>query len=369
MDEREVNIVPWYSETGECDDVVVSSRVRLARNLANFPFPSHFKSDDSMRVQALVFDAFSNMRKSLGYHLIDCRLLDEKGRRILEERGVLKTQSELENQAAGSETGLIMSTDGRIACAVNSGDHLRLSCFSAGLSVRSAHFECAKVDDELQDKLQFVSSSDFGYLTSFFCNTGSGMRLSARIHIPSLLRAGRISSLSDTLFENGIALNPLYQFSAQQNPAPSFFTIFTMSAMNGTEIDQIASFEAACRSIVESERKISADFADNKSIVVRNSVIRSYSAAKTSLLISYPEALGMISDLKFGRKIGLLQGIEDSTFCGLLYRVQDGHLTYLMDNGNFTFESDVSVNNRLKLDRLRAIVIQEELSNVSLRNI
>ena len=94
MDEREVNIVPWYSETGECDDVVVSSRVRLARNLANFPFPSHFKSDDSMRVQALVFDAFSNMRKSLGYHVIDCRLLDEKGRRILEERGVLKTQSE-----------------------------------------------------------------------------------------------------------------------------------------------------------------------------------------------------------------------------------------------------------------------------------
>ncbi len=77
----------------------------------------------------------------------------------------------------------------------------------------------------------------------------------------------------------------------------------------------------------------------------------------------------MISDLKFGRKIGLLQGIEDNTFCGLLYRVQDGHLTYLMDNGNFTFESDVSVNNRLKLDRLRAIVIQEELSNVSLRNI
>ena len=195
------------------------------------------------------------------------------------------------------------------------------------------------------------------------------MRLSARIHIPSLLRAGRISSLSDTLFENGIALNPLYHFSAQQNPAPSFFTIFTMSAMNGTEIDQIASFEAVCRSIVESERKISADFADNKSIVVRNSVIRSYSAAKTSLLISYPEALGMISDLKFGRKIGLLQGIEDNTFCGLLYRVQDGHLTYLMDNGNFTFESDVSVNNRLKLDRLRAIVIQEELSNVSLRNI
>ncbi|MGP1457705.1 MAG: hypothetical protein ACTTKL_00095 [Treponema sp.] len=368
---QEAGVLPWYSEDGECSDTIVSSRVRLARNLANFPFPAYFKSDDFLRVQALVFDAFGDRSKdsSFGYHVIDCRVLDENGRRILEERGVLKTQSELQTRALGSESGLVMSKDGRIACALNSGDHVRLSYFSTGLSVRRAHFECARVDSALQDKLQFVSTADFGYLTAYFCDAGSGMKISARIHIPSVLRAGRVSSLSDALAKSGLSLSPLYQFSAQMNPAPAFFTVATTSAAGGTEIDQIASFEAACRFIIETENKIAADFADYKSVVVRNAIIRAYSAAKTSLLISYPESLSMISDLKFGKKIGYLQGIDDNAFCGLLYRVQDGHLTYLMNNGNFTFENDLATNIQLKLDRLRAIIMQETLSNVALRNI
>lgn len=369
MAEHESGITPWYSEDGECGDTVVSSRVRLARNLANFPFPAYFKSDDFLRVQGLVFDAFGAMQNESPYHAIDCRVLDENGRRILEERGVLKTQRELQTRSLGSESGLVMSTNGRLACAVNSGDHLRLSCFFTGLSVRSAHFECGRIDSLLQDKLQFVSSAEFGYLTSFFCDAGSGMKISARIHIPSVFRAGRVSSLSEALAKSGLSLSPLFHFYSQINPAPAFFTVATKSAGSGTEIDQIASFEAACRFIVETENKIAAEFADNKSMVVRNAVIRAYSAAKTSLLISYPEALSMLSDLKFGKKIGHLQGIDDGTFSGLLYRIQDGHLTYLMNNGNFTFENDLAANIQLKLDRLRAIIIQEALSNVSLRNI
>ena len=170
---NEVNGLPWYSYDGQNRDVIISSRVRLARNLANFPFPAQFRGDDRERVQAIVFDAFSQMENAAGFHAIESASLSENSRQILEERGVIKPSAEKKACRLPSESGIVMSADGKICCPVNCSDHLHIARFSSGLDFRSSFEECRKIDAQLQKKLQFAASYDFGYLTAAMRNAGS----------------------------------------------------------------------------------------------------------------------------------------------------------------------------------------------------
>src|SRR5574344_587491 len=120
----------WYSDPGIDSDVVLSTRIRLARNLANFPFPENFKGDDCDRVQILVFDAFSHFTDPDSFEAVEVHHLDENGLKILTERGVV---------GMPTGTGIIMRSDGRAACNVNCIDHVRIASFVTGLDCNSAY--------------------------------------------------------------------------------------------------------------------------------------------------------------------------------------------------------------------------------------
>lgn len=361
---------PWYSMSGEDLDVVVSSKVRVARNLANFPFPEHFRNDDSARVQSLIFDSFSQLQQKnedMLFHAIVSSELDDDGRKLLEERGVLRPVNP--KTSSFFDTGVIMSLDGTTSASINYKDHLRLSSYRSGLSVRECFDTVFNIDAGLQNSLQFAASYDFGYLSAFLKDCGSGMKISARLHLPATILTGRLNNVVTYLDEYNLVIQPAFPDISQGSAAGSFYQISTSSSMKGSELDQLAEFEGACKFIAETERKISRDYADNKRTIVRNSVIRSYSLSKCSLLVSYREAVGLISDIKFGVDHGFLTGIEDSQLCGLLYRIQPAHLSFLLKDGNFQFENDISGDRRSMIDRLRALILQEAFEKISLGNL
>ena len=370
--ENNHNGLPWYACDGDSLDVVVSSRARLSRNLANFPFPARFRGDDEARVQTLIFDSFSQIQmnnEKFNFHALDTRTLDESGRRILEERGVLKPLIRHGDKTVVPETGVVMSMDGRSSTAINCGDHLRISYFLNGLAPRDCFDGCYKIDSELQKTLQFAASYDFGFLTASLLDAGSGLKLSARIHVPAAVYSGKLNLITDVVKQCGLKINPAFPMISQGSAAGCFFVIETTNAMKGSEIDQVAEFESACRCIVETERKILNEYADNKKTIVRNSVLRAFSISKFSLLISLREAVDIISDLMVGLKIGLISGIENSMLCGLLYRVQSGHLSYLLESGDFSFENDIRDDMRTKTDRIRALILQEAFEKITMGNV
>ena len=123
----------WYSYPGKENDVVLSTRVRLARNLASFPFPHAFRSDDAQRVKSLVFDSFSQMDSDQKYQSLAVKNLDPLGQRILSERGVISPET-----ASAPMAGVIVRNDGKIACTVNTCDHVRISAFVTGLNAQTA---------------------------------------------------------------------------------------------------------------------------------------------------------------------------------------------------------------------------------------
>lgn len=361
----------WYSLSGNDRDVVLSSRVRLIRNLANFPFPENFKNDDAERVKAIISDAFHKLENASLFHSINSSFLTSENRKILEERGVLKSDDELKSSNHLKEDAVILNYEGDFSAVINETDHLRLSSFKSGLSFRKCFENVKSLDDELQGFLQFAASYDFGYLTASVNDLGTGMKISALISIPAILKCGKLKDIVDYLKSKNAIIKPAFPYLLKDKSSPlsPYFLVSSLNCYPDSEVDKIASMEAICKYICEYERKILKDFADNYITVIKNDVVRSYSIARTSLLMTFFDALDVISNLQVGVRLNLVEGTDNDTLSSLVYRIQDGHLSYLIENNDFGFSEDVIKDRTLKIARLRAEILKESIENISLRKL
>lgn len=347
----------WYSVHSMEQDVVVSTRVRLARNLASFPFPSNFKNDDAGRVQNIIFDAFSKFENPDRYQLMALTELDANAEKILSERG-------LYNGSTG--TGLATTVDGVSACIVNDAEHVKISSFASGLNVKTPYQNCRNIDRELQKFVQFAASADFGYLNSNLFDTGSGMKVSLRLHLPALSYSGQMQEAVKTLAAKGFVFSDCFGVGSFFDSAVgAYYEIATSSCFDGNEIDQLALVTSAAKYICELERKKRDIFADNKSTVMHNIVVRAFALAKFSVLLTIRDCIDIISCLKWGVDMGFVAGVDDAELNSLLYRIQSGHLGYMLKTGNVSFEQDIENDGELKEQRLRAFVLKSVVEKIS----
>lgn len=355
-DEKNFSGDAWYNAKGLDDDVVVSTRVRLARNLASFPFPNNFRSTDSAQIQGLVFDSFNHFPDADAYQEVALEDLEPLGKKILSERGLLE-------ENAGS--GLVTRLDGVCACLINDTDHVRLSSFSTGLACEKAYFCAHEVDEKLQSTIQFAASYEFGYLTSSVHDVGSGMKCSLRLHLPSLSYNKKISDIFSLVRSKGLTIKDCYGAGNKSGSSlGEMYFLENLSSFNGNEIDQIAQITSIGKQIAELERKNRFEISKNFSTVVRDNIVRSYATAKTCVLIDLREALEIISTLKWGLDLGILSGLNDSDFSSMLYLIQNGHLEFLLRSAPFSFEKDIQDDFILKENRLRAIIMQKNLDKM-----
>ena len=346
------NASAWFAEPGKNDDVVISTRARLARNLADFPFSSKMTDDDRERVQALAYDAFSNQE---GWHFIDMSQISSPGRQILSDKNIIKDKCSAVVINYGDESS---------SCLVNESDHIKISAFVSGLDCEKVMEKVYKVDEFLQSKLQFAANIDFGYLTSHIKDCGTGLKFSIRIFIPSIVLSGQFESVVEMVRSKKLSIRPVFKSDQIADFSNCLFDIYTTSSAEGTELDQMAVIHSLVSVILKTERKIRSDFADNNPTVVLNFFKQSYARAMYSLLLSYEEAVSIISAVKWGLQLKLVKGISENELNGLYYRVKDGHLKYLCDNFAFTFEDDVKSSEVLQIKRLRTIVIQQAFEDI-----
>ena len=361
----------WYTEAGAENDVVLSSRIRLARNLANFPFPSRLRGNDGTRIKFIVTDVFNHMDNADDFQAICVKDLDSLGSRILDERGILS-----ESASAAGKTGdqaVILRKDGRLACTVNVTDHLHISSFASGLDFDRTVQEGRAVDALLQKQIQFAASYDYGFLTSSVMDAGSGMKLSIRVHLPSLSMLGRIRGAIQALSSSNVAFQASYGAGSggavcgnggSGTSLGSYYDIYTVDCQTGSEYDQIASIVAAGKKITELERLAREECGKTMESEVRNCLYRSIALARSSLFISLREGIDIVSGIKWGLDMKLVSGIDDAELYALLFRIQEGHLEYVLKNGSFTFEADVAGSKVKKEERLRAIIFQEAFSSI-----
>ncbi len=350
-------IETWYTMPGPYDDVVISTRVRLARNLADFPFIAKMSDDDKFRVNSLVYDAVAD---NPDVEVLDYKTFTQAARNILVEKNVLTDRD---------CTSVILDRNNSSSILVNETDHVKIAHFVPGLDCEKAMEVAYKMDEELQKKLQFAASYEFGYLTSHIKDCGTGMKISFRCFIPSIILEGRMAEIVDYIREKKFTLHsPYTNTECTGDFGNCIFDVITSSAAGGTELDQMAAIQSIGVFILQTERKIRQEFADNNPTIVLNFVKQAYAKLNYSLLLSYEEGVNIISAIKWGLLTGVVYGIEQNEVNALFLRTKDGHIKYLCDNYAFSFEEDVKKEEYLQIQRLRTIVIQQALEKLNFKD-
>jgi protein arginine kinase len=352
---------------------VLSTRLRLARNLASFPFPACERDDDGERVLSLIFDAFAHLDNSSQYQANRLESLPPLRRKLVTDRGLIKPPPPVkENTPAPVEPlqGIVTRNDGKVVATVNDTDHLRISAYSSGLNTDEVWDLCHSLDEDLQKTLQFAASYETGFLTSSLFDAGSGMKLSIHAHLPAieLAESHAHSEVINGIVGRGFVAETYYGINqATGLPFGSYYRIRNANASGGTEFDQIAALQACARFLVTAERKFRAMIADKKPTVLRDRVYRAFAAIKYSRFMEEREAIGWLSDIKLGIDTGIITGVDYPTLTALFYRIKSAHLEMIIHSGHFSFESDVAASERLQVLRMRALIVQEALEDVLLQ--
>lgn len=349
----------WYVQPGPQNDVVLSSRVRLARNLAGFVFPGTIKSDDAERVQSLVFDAFNRSASPERYQTVRMSSLDPLGKRILAERGIIDPES-------GGEPwrGIVIRSDGTLSATINMTDHLKLSSFTAGLSLDRAFGEVSGTELDLAQRLQFSASADFGYLTANFADLGSGMKASVLLCLPALCMSGLIERIIREYLGNGFEAQGYYGHKGDLSLG-CLYRLSLASASGGKTDAQLERVGQGAAKFAELERKARQELFAQRPTQVEDAVYRAIVTAKYARFLPFAEAVELLGTIRLGIDLALVTGISHVDLTALLYRIQNAHLNFVILGGSIIIEGDVRTEES-RLDRLRAMVIQEVLKNADI---
>lgn len=341
----------WYNYSGPEDDVILSSRIKLVRNLADFPFVVKASKMDKERICSIICDAFNQKEE---YAYIKKSDISDFGRKILFDKNILPLDPKFDF------SGLFLSSGENLYALLNNKEHLKLIAFASGFQPEYLMQEIYKLDEYLQSKLQFAASYEFGYLTSQLKDCGTGMKLSLRIFIPSTVIQNAFTDLIKYLKDRHFSIKSVFENSARN----CIFDIFPETSFDGSELDQLAEMQALGTYILKTERKIRSKLADNNSTIVLDLVKKMYVMGMNALLLDYSEVEEILNAIKLGLQLRILSGIEESELNALYYTTKDGHLIYLIDNYSFSYEDDIKNSLSMQIQRLRAVVVQQAMGKI-----
>jgi protein arginine kinase len=357
---EEPKIEAWYASDGPENDVIVSSRVRVARNLAGFPFPDALRSDDAERVLSIILDSFNHLENPDRYQIVRMSDLDLQGRRILAERGVIRS-------GTGSEPwrGVAIRADGAMSATINMSDHLRLASFAPGLALEACAANAFSVDAAMQRRVQFAASPSFGYLTSNLLDSGTGVKASVLACLPALCLSGLLDRAIRDLLAKGCSIRGYYG-SDDAASLGCLYQVSNASASAGDAASQIASMERIALNLAALERKSREDLLANVPVTVEDTVFRAIVVAKYARFLPFREAVDLLQRIRLGVNLSLVTGIGNRELSALLYRIQNAHVTFVISGGSVIIEDDVRTE-EMRMDRLRAMVVQEVLKDADIR--
>lgn len=347
----------WFSQDdAPLGDVAVSTRVRLSRNLTGFLFPVKMSKDDRERVASIIKDA---LQSKSDYNEVRTENMTESALSFLEERGLRADESDL----------VSISPNGDVGILVNSGDHVRITSFTAGLDVEGAVKKAKEIDDLLQEKVQFAADKEIGYLTSALEDAGSGMKISVRLHIPSIVYCDRADIFVKNLQLEGFTVEAAYQDYNDDEVSSveaigAYYDVSIAHTKGDSETDIMAKITAQMRHSCDLERKFRHICTDDNRTLVTDLVIRDAAIVKVASFVDEREAEELISTIKWGVDLGILTNVDYKSFARLNYFVKDAHIDTSIRNSNFKFENDIKDDDEMKRNRIRAIMIGATLSCV-----
>ncbi len=303
----------WYLSKGPDWDVVLSSRVRLARNLREFPFPYKMNAKQSLQVCERVNKAVEEMESQTGekFVTLHMELLPEADRQSLVEKHLISDDL----SKGGQGRSVCISRDESVSIMINEEDHIRIQVMTAGFSLKKAFQRAQDIAEVLEDELPIAYSDQYGFLTACPTNTGTGIRVSVMVHLPALTTSGRIKPLIDGLTQSGFAVRGYLGEHSQADG--NLYQLSNQITLGISETDILVGFERMVQEVLELERKLRQESYENNPLKVADRVYRSYGELLYARMMTEVEAMKRISDLRLGISLGILKEQTEETMASL----------------------------------------------------
>src|SRR5258708_951885 len=334
---------------GPHDRIVMSSRVRLARNVRDAAFPGWAKKPERVRILELIrpaVEGLPEMKDAFSETMDSLSALDKQ---LLVERHLISRQ----HAAKSAGSGLVLNRDETLCFMINEEDHLRMQALRPGLQLRQAWTAIDRLDSELEKKLDYAFDSELGYLTACPTNIGTGIRVSAMLHLPGLVLAEQINPIIQSVNRLGLAVRGLYGEGTEA--LGNVFQVSNQMTLGESEPAIVERLEKVLAQIIDHEENARQSLLEKKTKTVYNHIGRAYGILANAHSISSKETMNLLSLMRLGVDLGLFPEVDRSLVDELFIITQPAHLQK-------QFSHKLSAEER---HLLRSDMVRERLKNVS----
>ena len=339
----------WLRGSGPQSDIVISSRVRLARNLADFPFIRRCDDRDRTTIEDQFRKAIAEETELHAPLYLNIEKLSTLDRQFLVERQLISRELADSNGARS----VAIDVNETFSLMINEEDHLRMQVMHSGLDLESAWAQISRLDDLLGSKLTFAFDDQLGYLTACPTNVGTGLRVSVMMHLPALVITQQIEKVFRSLQKMGLAVRGLYGEGSQA--MGDFYQISNQLTLGRTELELIKQVGEIVPVLIDYERQARAFLVKESRKDLHDRVSRAFGILSTAQTISTEETLHLLSSVRLGINMGLIQDIELPTVNKLFIHTQPAHLQKLrgqeMDTAGRNAERAQYLQNHLRRRR------------------
>ena len=339
----------WMRGSGPHSDIVMTSRVRLARNLDKRPFPGWARKEERVELLDVVrppVEQLSEMRDAFSEEMSNMSAIEKQ---VLVERHLISR----EHAAKGPGCATVMNRKQSLSIMVNEEDHLRMQVIRPGLQLLAAFRSVDKIDTELEDLLPFAFSARYGYLTACPTNLGTGMRASAMLHLPGLVLGDQINQTIQAANKIGLAVRGLYGEGSEA--LANLFQVSNQATLGMSEESIIEHLDRVINQVIENEQNAREKLLEERPTMLQDQIGRAYAILRHAHIIPSKEALNLLSMIRLGCDLGVLPSDEREVINVLLTEIQPAHLQVEAKRKLTTEERDV----------LRADIVRRNLKTLT----
>ena len=314
----------WLRGVGPMSDVVISSRVRLARNLADYPFLATAGDHERAEIYRTLAERIAATPGGTDALLVDVETTDPIDRQFLVERHLISRQ----HAAGEGHRGVSISPSETRALMINEEDHLRIQVLRSGLQLQALWEEVNEVDDALGASLPFAFDRQFGYLTACPTNVGTGIRVSVMLHLPALRLTNEFERVGQAAKDMKLAVRGL--FGEGTEALGDFFQVSNQITLGREETDIIDDFHhVVIPKIVEYEQAARAALLEKRLHALDDKLFRAMGTLRSARLMSSNEAMQYLSHVRMGLHTGRIKSVDLQTVNELFIQTQPAHLQFL----------------------------------------
>lgn len=323
LDELASRCGEWLRGSGPQSDIVISSRIRLARNLAAFPFIRRCNDLDRTAIEKVFHDAIGQIDAFKELMYVNVNGLGTLDRQFLVERQLISR----ELAEGGGIRSVAIDRQETFSLMINEEDHLRMQVMHSGLDLDEAWQQINSMDDLIDERVNYAFHERLGYLTACPTNVGTGMRVSVMLHLPALVITQQIEKVFRSLQKMGLAVRGLYGEGSQA--MGDFYQISNQVTLGRSEPDLVKQVAEVIPVIIDYERQARSFLVKESKKDLHDRVSRAYGILCTAQTISSEETLHLLSSVRMGINLGLIPDLEIPTINKLFIHTQPAHLQKL----------------------------------------